>query len=88
MNLANMTVPELKAKAKALGIPKADAMKKSDLIASIEQKEVSFSTEPMPPVSAVDLEGPIEGHPPKSSSMKTDFAKHPKFDKFKPVGEN
>lgn len=71
--ISKMTVSELKAMAKSLGIKGADGMKKADLVSAIES---------MPKLEPEDL-SPATQLPEKSSSLQTDFAKHPKFDKFK-----
>ena len=68
--LSKETVPQLKARAKALGIADFEGMKKAALIDAICAGNQ-----------------PESGDQPKekSSPVKSDYASHPKFAKFKPI---
>lgn len=66
-DLGKETVPQLKARAKALGIKGFDGLKKAELIDAIIAGPGEESAEP-------------EGE--KSSPVKSDYASHPKFAKF------
>ncbi len=93
MNLAELTVPKLKEKAKDLGITGADSLKKAELIEAIEKVQPKSLLEKAK--DAVDnlihpkqeaqkvSETQIEPDSKGSSSFKSDYAKHPKFAKFK-----
>ena len=65
--LGKETVPQLKARAKELGIKGFDGLKKAELIDAIIAGPKEQSDEP-------DAE--------KSSPVKSDYASHPKFAKF------
>lgn len=71
--LEQLKVSELKEMAKKLGIQGADSMKKAELVEAISK---------FPPASAEDL-NPLQGLPKESSDESLDYARHPKFDKFK-----
>lgn len=78
-----MTVAQLKAKAKELGIVGIDGMKKAELEAAIAEKE----SESVSPDSVPAVEPKSESDVDGSSSFESDFAKHPKFAKFNSRGE-
>lgn len=68
--LNKKTVPELKALAKEAGIKGFDGLKKAELVEAL-----------IAPAGAQ----PSAQEEIKSSSEKSDYASHPKFDKFKSI---
>lgn len=81
-----MKVPELKAKAKQLGIQGSDAMKKADLISAIQaiagadKAPTDYQNHMASYESKSDRLAKDEAE--RSSPENSDYAKHPKFAKF------
>lgn len=73
------TVAELKDRAKAMGIHGYGSMNKAQLLAALEKPIESAKD------SGPEVEKPAEAK--KSSDSDIDYAKHPKFHKFKGTGK-
>lgn len=95
-DLNAMTVPQLKELAKTAGIPKADGMKKAELVAALE-KPIASSKDDAPPAPPEPAHaGSYREHMAqwpskkeqtaaraKSSDDERALQSHPKFAKFK-----
>lgn len=84
--LGKETVPQLKARAKALKIEGADGMKKAELIAALAASETPDAEKPKTPYQdhmAGWKSKAKKAKEKKSSQADLDFQSHPKFHKFK-----
>lgn len=89
MNLHELKVPELKARAKALSIEGADSMKKSELLEAIEKSLPKVNLIGIDQAKGPDISVTFEKtfSEEKPSSKNNDLQTHPKFAKFN-TGEN
>lgn len=100
-DLEQMTVPELKALAKDLGIDGAERLKKADLIDAIIEMEAgeepleemageeTVSSNESPDASEIDMAAIERAEAPQEERdyANKDYSKHSKFDKFKKGNE-
>ena len=80
--LSKETVPQLKARAKELGIKGFDGLKKADLIQAILGHDGAPIDKEKVDQALADAKAEKEDS--SSSSVKSDYASHPKFAKFNP----
>lgn len=80
--LEDMKYEELQALGKGLNL-RVVGVKKAELVEAIEKVYAAKSADHVAPPPSIVPE--VKPAPVKSSSASSDYAKHPKFDKFKRV---